>query len=105
MATASSPDTDDLFTALGHPLRRQILRTMIKDGSEVSPRDLAHDLAQPLSKLSYHVRVLARCKAVELVRTEQVRGSTQHFYRTLVEVAWARMALEATGDPPEKGKP
>ena len=32
-------------------------------------------------KLSYHVRILAHCGAIELVRTEQVRGSNQHFYR------------------------
>jgi DNA-binding transcriptional ArsR family regulator len=105
MPTASSSDANDLFAALTHPLRRQILREMIKDEREVSPRDLSRDLAQSLSKLSYHVRVLARCGAIELVRTEPVRGSTQHFYRAIVDARWARMALEAASDPPEKGKP
>lgn len=105
MATASSPGTDDLFAALAHPLRRQILREMIRVEKEAAPRDLARDLTQPLSKLSYHVRVLARCGAVELVRTEQVRGSTLHFYFAIVDARWARMALEVTADPPMKGKP
>jgi DNA-binding transcriptional ArsR family regulator len=93
MATASSSNTDDLFIALGHPLRRQILRKMITEDSETSPRELAADLGQPLSKLSYHVRVLAQNSAVELVRTRQTRGSTQHFYRSVVKAAWAHTAL------------
>lgn len=105
MATASSSETNDLFAALAHPLRRRILREMIKDERETTPRDLARDLAASLSKLSYHVRVLAQFGAVELVRTEQVRGSTQHFYRAIIDARWTRMALQATEDLPERGKP
>jgi DNA-binding transcriptional ArsR family regulator len=105
MTTARNPKTDDLFVALAHPLRRRILRKMIKDEVEVSPRDLALNLGEQLSTLSYHVRILACCGAVELARTEQIRGSTQHFYRVIVDARWARMALKATGDPPEKAKP
>jgi hypothetical protein len=78
---------------------------MIEDEAEISPRDLALELREQLSRLSYHVRILAWCDAIELARTDQVRGSMQHFYRVIVDARWARMALEATGDPPEKAKP
>lgn len=105
MATSSTSKSGDLFVALAHPLRRRILRRMIEDEVEISPRELALHLGEQLSRLSYHVRILAWCDAIELVRTEQVRGSTQHFYRVIVGARWARMALEATGDPPEKAKP
>lgn len=105
MATASSPDPNDLFVALAHPLRRGILREAIANEGELSPRDLASDLEQPLSRLSYHVRVLAGCGALELTRTQQIRGSTQHFYRAAVEAPWARLALEASRGPTGKGKP
>jgi len=105
MATTKSSKSGDLFIALAHPLRRRILRKMIKDEVETSPRDLALDLTEPLSRLSYHVRILAWCGAIELARTEQVRGSMQHFYRVIVDARWARMALKATGDPPKKAKP
>jgi len=105
MTTAKNSKTRDLFLALAHPLRRRILQQMIKDETEISPRDLALNLGEQLSKLSYHVRILACCGAIELVRTDQVRGSMQHFYRVIVDARWARMALEATGDPPEKAKP
>jgi DNA-binding transcriptional ArsR family regulator len=104
MATASNPNTDDLFVALAHPLRRQILRRLIAESCELSPRELAVGLDQSLSKLSYHVRVLAKCGAIKLVRTKQIRGSTQHFYRSTVEEPWARSALQAKDEPPPKGK-
>jgi DNA-binding transcriptional ArsR family regulator len=105
MTTAKNSEADDLFLALAHPLRRRILRQMIKDEMETSPRDLALHLGEQLSRLSYHVRILAWCGAIELVRTEQVRGSMQHFYLVIVDARWARVVLKATGDPPEKAKP
>jgi DNA-binding transcriptional ArsR family regulator len=104
MAPGSEPKANDLFNALGHPLRRRILREMISMRGEVSPRELAAKLSEPLSALSYHVRVLAECEAIELVRTRQIRGSTQHFYRAVVKARWARAALEASKDNPRKGR-
>jgi DNA-binding transcriptional ArsR family regulator len=94
----------DLFDALAHPLRRRILREMMRSEAEVTPTALACGLDEPLSVLSYHVRVLAECKAVKLVRTERVRGSTQHVYRCSLRTEWARTALEVTLDPPEKSR-
>jgi DNA-binding transcriptional ArsR family regulator len=98
MKTTSSK-ANDLFVALAHPLRRRILRAMIADEGEISPRQLALNLEQPLARLSYHVRVLSACGALELTRTSQVRGSTQHFYRPVVEAPWAKLALDAQDGP------
>lgn len=61
---------------------------------KVSPRELAEALSEPLSNVSYHVRVLVDCDVLRLVGTRPVRGSTQHFYRATVEPEWARAALE-----------
>lgn len=94
----------DLFVAMAHPLRRRILRNMIAAGTEISPRELADDLEQTLNKVSYHVTILARCGAVELAGTAQVRGSTQHFYRPTVEDRWAMLALEESADRPARGR-
>lgn len=105
MATGGSDKANDLFTALAHPLRRRILRQMIGKSSETSPRELALGLDEPLSALSYHVRVLAECGALKLVRTKQVRGSTQHFYRPVVRAQWARTALKASEVKPKKNRP
>jgi DNA-binding transcriptional ArsR family regulator len=96
----------DLFSALGHPMRRRILREMLDTDGEISPRELAVKLSEQLSALSYHVRVLAECGAIELVRTERIRGSTQHFYRPAVRASWALTALESDQAPPgAKGRP
>jgi DNA-binding transcriptional ArsR family regulator len=101
----SNPKGHDLFTALGHPMRRRILREMLDSPGETSPRELAATLSEQLSALSYHVRVLAECGAIELVRTHRIRGSTQHFYRAVVKTNWAVSALQAGDDPPSgKGR-
>jgi DNA-binding transcriptional ArsR family regulator len=100
----SKPKGNDLFNALGHPMRRRILREMLDASEEISPRELATTLSEQLSALSYHVRVLAECRAVELVRTERIRGSTQHFYRAAVKANWALAALEAGDEPPGGGR-
>jgi DNA-binding transcriptional ArsR family regulator len=105
MTTRSDSKPNDLFTALGHPLRRRILRTMLSRKGEISPRQLSAELAESLSALSYHVRVLAECRAIELVQTSRVRGSTQHFYRPTLRARWARTALRVTEGPGRRDKP
>jgi DNA-binding transcriptional ArsR family regulator len=92
MTNLNRSDDNDLLVALRHPVRRDILRTMA-DEEAISPRDIANALRQPLSNVSYHVRVLADCAAVSLVSTKPVRGSMQHFYRTAIEAPWARQVL------------
>jgi DNA-binding transcriptional ArsR family regulator len=100
MTTPSGPQEDDLFTALAHPTRRRILRRALAEKAEVSPRGLASGLELPLARVSYHVRVLAHCGALELVRTRQTHGSNQHFYRPTVDSPWARQALATEEDVP-----
>jgi DNA-binding transcriptional ArsR family regulator len=100
MAPIDRSDDHNLLVALRHPLRRRILREMA-DGKAISPLELSGALQQPLSNVSYHVRVLARCAVVTLVDTKPTRGSVQHFYRSTVNAPWARQVLglrESDGD-------
>ncbi len=100
MASLDRSGDNDLLVALRHPLRRDILRAMAGE-EEISPRQVSYSLDRPLSNISYHVRVLAECGAIHLVRTEPVRGSMQHFYRAEVEAPWAREVLgfdDGTGE-------
>jgi DNA-binding transcriptional ArsR family regulator len=92
MTNLNRSDDNDLLIALRHPLRREILREMAVE-EEISPREIAASLDQPLSNVSYHVRVLAECSAITPVRTKPVRGSMQHFYRSAIEAPWARHVL------------
>jgi DNA-binding transcriptional ArsR family regulator len=90
-------DDNELLIALRHPLRRQILRAMaVQD--PISPRQISNELREPLSNVSYHVRVLADCGAVTLVDTEPVRGSMQHFYSTAIDEPWALAVLGLSED-------
>jgi DNA-binding transcriptional ArsR family regulator len=101
---ASSRSTQNLFVALGHPTRRQILREM-NGGPPASPRELTERLDDTLSNVSYHFRVLAEAGVIKLVSTRPVRGSTQHFYGMEIDAEWAKAVLdldernEANGDP------
>lgn len=72
-------EMDALFKALGHPLRRRVLELILKE-EELSPVEASRRLDEPLSNVSYHVRVLDETGAVELVQTLPRRGSTEHFY-------------------------
>ena len=98
-------DDNELLIALRHPLRRQILRAMAAT-DPISPRQISDELREPLSNVSYHVRVLADCGAVTLVDTEPVRGSMQHFYSSTVEEAWALavLGLSENGEEPTGGE-
>jgi DNA-binding transcriptional ArsR family regulator len=101
MATKDRPDDHDLLVALRHPLRRRILREMAA-GEATSPRQLSNALQEPLSNVSYHVRVLAERAVINLVRTKPARGSVQHFYRSAVDAPWARHVLRL-GEKDEGG--
>lgn len=111
MTSLDRSDDNDLLTALRHPLRRRILRRM-DEQKPISPRELSHMLHEPLSNVSYHVRVLLDCAAVTLVDTQPVRGSMQHFYCSAIDAPWARQVLgiseaedEGQGEKPDDQEP
>jgi DNA-binding transcriptional ArsR family regulator len=111
MTSLDRSGDNDLLAALRHPLRRRILRTMAGEEA-ISPRQLSTALDQPLSNVSYHVRVLAECSAVTLVKTKPVRGSMQHFYCASVDQPWALEVLrldeddgDGSGQAPEGSEP
>src|SRR4051812_46260215 len=85
--SADASEGIQLVRALGHPLRRSILKEM-QGEEEISPAELSRRLRITLSNVSHHVRVLAECEAIVLVRTQPVRGSLQHFYRFAIEAEW-----------------
>jgi DNA-binding transcriptional ArsR family regulator len=105
MAGEDQSDDNGLLIALRHPLRREILRAMAAQ-NPISPRQISDELRQPLSNVSYHVRVLADCGAVTLVDTAPVRGSMQHFYSTAIDEPWALavLGLSEDGETAEGGE-
>jgi DNA-binding transcriptional ArsR family regulator len=91
-----------LIEALGHPIRRRVLRRYLESAARLSPKELADSekLSLSLSLVGYHVRRLQKLGAVELVGHRQRRGACQHFYRptslvkksTLIRVALSMKA-------------
>jgi predicted ArsR family transcriptional regulator len=75
-------DWEHLARATAHPLRVAVLEILgIDGGRTLSPSDLSQELQIPLSNTNYHVTELAKASLIELTRTRQVRGATEHFYR------------------------
>jgi DNA-binding transcriptional ArsR family regulator len=87
-----------LIKALSHPLRWRILQTL--NLRVASPTELAGELGAPLPNIAYHVKVLAQNDAIELVKTQQVRGALEHFYRATMrpwftDDLWAELPVSA----------
>jgi hypothetical protein len=97
MATKTKTGVDQrLVRAIGHPLRLRLLT--IFNERVASPSDLAAELGEPIGNVSYHTRILARLGCVELVKTKQVRGAVEHYYRAVVRPVfsdddWAELPL------------
>lgn len=68
-----------LVKALAHELRVEILT--ILNERMASPNELAKELGEGLSQVSYHVKVLKDYETITLVKTEPRRGAVEHYYR------------------------
>lgn len=75
----------DLISAIDHPLRRRILRLLDDRDEPLSPVQIAAALGVSLSTTAYHVRILAKLRAVVRAGRKQVRGALQRFYRSTIE--------------------
>jgi DNA-binding transcriptional ArsR family regulator len=97
--TASAVDSR-LAKALAHPLRVQLLAAL--NEGVASPNELAKKLDEPLTNVSYHVRMLHDLGCIELVETEPRRGALEHYYRAIVrpffgDRDWKRLPKNARG--------
>jgi DNA-binding transcriptional ArsR family regulator len=97
--TASAVDSR-MAKALAHPLRVQLL-SLLNEGV-ASPNELAKKLDEPLTNVSYHVRMLHDLGCIELVETEPRRGALEHYYRAIVrpffgDRDWKRLPKNARG--------
>lgn len=97
--TASAVDSR-LAKALAHPLRVQLLAAL--NEGVASPNELAKKLDEPLTNVSYHVRMLHDLGCIELVETEPRRGALEHYYRAVVrpffgDRDWKKLPRNARG--------
>ncbi|HEX6780528.1 MAG TPA: helix-turn-helix domain-containing protein [Solirubrobacterales bacterium] len=71
--------TETRIKAMSHPLRAAILRILAD--RTASPAEMARELDEELSNVSYHTKQLVEFECAELVSTRPVRGALEHFYR------------------------
>ena len=71
--------TENRIKAMSHPLRASILRMLSE--RTASPAEMARELGEELSNVSYHTKQLVEFECAELVSTRPVRGALEHFYR------------------------
>jgi DNA-binding transcriptional ArsR family regulator len=71
--------TENRIKAMSHPLRADILRLLTE--RTASPAEMARELDEELSNVSYHAKQLVEFECAELVSTRPVRGALEHFYR------------------------
>jgi DNA-binding transcriptional ArsR family regulator len=91
------PATPELIAAVGHPLRRRILRVYL-DGSaaDVSAGELALAVDEKVGQVAYHLKTLVKCGILRPVRRgeKQAGEGADHGWALDVEADWLRLVLE-----------
>lgn len=80
MTKLETDATERLLSALGHRLRRQVLKTLIEAGTPMSPKELAAYHRVTLGVMSHHVKTLVRVEGVTLVEVRPAGATVQRFY-------------------------
>lgn len=70
---------DRFLKVISHPVRIEILRVL--SNRVASPKELARELGESLSNVSYHFKYLRLEDCIEILDTEQRRGAIEHYYR------------------------
>jgi DNA-binding transcriptional ArsR family regulator len=70
---------DRVLRVLSHPIRIDVLRALCN--RVASPKELAGELDEGLSTVSYHFKYLRLEDCVEIVGTAPRRGAIEHYYR------------------------
>lgn len=87
-----------IMKALAHPVRARALTVL--NERVASPSELAAEQNEAVGYVAYHVRVLREMELIELVKSRQVRGATEHFYRGTIkpylsEDFWEKLPKDA----------
>lgn len=70
---------DRALKAISHPVRIEILRVL--HNRVASPKEVARELGESVSNVSYHFKYLRLEGCIEVLDTAQRRGAIEHYYR------------------------
>jgi hypothetical protein len=110
-----TPTISEAGKAFAHPLRIAIFTELVgtanaeanvarrkrrpKDWKEwqgTSPNEFAKLLDEPLTNISYHVRMLHDLGVIELAHTEPRRGALEHYYKPTCDIKISVAARNGT---------
>lgn len=83
-ATAKARSNTEVFDPVFGKVMSNAVRVRaltILNERVASPNELAKELGEGLSQVSYHVKVLLENNCIELVKTVPRRGAVEHYYR------------------------
>jgi hypothetical protein len=83
--------------AMNHPVRAAVLGILAERTS--SPAEMARELDEDLSNVSYHTKQLVELECAELVSTRPVRGALEHFYRATERSVMDKQGWDEELDP------
>lgn len=73
-----------MLYAIRDPIRREALRVINLAGGPISPKEISDALGLDIPKVAYHVRILYEKELIKIRAERPVRGSTEHFYESVV---------------------
>src|SRR4051812_11921973 len=91
------PSSSELISAVRHPTRRQILRHFVDDSERwASTGELAEALEQPVARVDYHLRTLARCEILSLspCGDRDAAAPARHRWSLGVEPDWLGLVMD-----------
>jgi DNA-binding transcriptional ArsR family regulator len=74
-----------MILAIAHPLRRRMLRMIVKQGEPLSPAQMAREFGLPVRTITYHAKVLWHFEAVEPIHDPQTAAAVEHRYEATIE--------------------
>jgi DNA-binding transcriptional ArsR family regulator len=77
-------DSPEVVRLLSHPMRARIFRAAVR--RPISAKEFADLLGQPVDRISYHFRTLAKGGLIEPVRRTRRRGATETHYRAIASL-------------------
>ena len=90
-------DDPEVVKLLAHPTR---IRILIAAGrAPVSAKELGEQFDEPVDRVSYHMRTLAKAGLVRAVRRTRRRGATETHYAATAKFDFSEEVLDAA--PPE----
>ena len=91
-----TPSSSELISAVGHPLRRRILRAYLMGSLEgASALELAEALDQRVGQVAYHLKTLANSEILRPVQRPGGRApGGQRGWALDVDAVWLQLMLE-----------